>query len=209
VFQWGQHRFSWSRHRFTPEKWLRGHPSLRARHTQTHDSEKTKRQCWPDREHDLHSYSDLIGGIQELHDQRLSSFESFRHGAKHRDLSVDPSMFARTLMKTSALEASNPRDYIYAILGITVFPAKPMSVMDWVTVREFEDTPFLPIDYSADLSTILCTLTWAILMTDGLQPLVHIMPQHKSFASTGNSSLPSWVIDYKHKSNRPRMRSTR
>jgi hypothetical protein len=84
---------------------------------------------------------------------------------------------------------------VVVILGITSFPTKPMSILEWMTARESEVIPFIPVDYSTDFGTILCTVTWAVLISGGLQFLLHIMLQRKSFASMSLGSLLSRVID--------------
>jgi hypothetical protein len=103
--------------------------------------------------------------------------------------------FVETLLHTSVLNASNPRDYIYAIVGMTKFPAKPMSIHDWVKARQHE--VFIPIDYSADLNSPLITVTWAILMCGGLG----VLPRFGIVAVREDNAyqqyLLSWVINWR------------
>jgi hypothetical protein len=77
--------------------------------------------------------------------------------------------FIEALLGTSTLGSSNLRDYISGIVGIAGFPAKAMSIHEWTTARQHDD--FIPIDYSADLASILCCYTWAMLMKGGLAVL--------------------------------------
>jgi hypothetical protein len=99
-----------------------------------------------------------------------------------------------TLMDTGVLKATDPRDYIYAIMGMTGFPAKKASIEQWMTARN-QGEIFIPIDYTADLKSLLCIVTWVILMRGGLSMLA----KFKVFGSKGAGicdDLPSWVIDW-------------
>jgi len=71
-----------------------------------------------------------------------------------------------------------------------------MSLKDWETARRNE--VFIPIDYSADLNSILATVPWALLMKGGLG----ILAKFKVFIVgeddvSEENSLPSWVINWR------------
>ncbi|KAH7405636.1 heterokaryon incompatibility protein-domain-containing protein [Phaeosphaeria sp. MPI-PUGE-AT-0046c] len=118
----------------------------------------------------------------------LRCFERFSQEAKPVD-------FVETLLITGLLQATDPKDYIYGILGLTNLPAKPMPLQTWAATRSSELC--IPIDYSADLNDILTTVTWLAIMKGGLS----VIAKFKSFPSRGRdistSHLPSWVIDWR------------
>ena len=60
------------------------------------------------------------------------------------------------LLYTGLLNATNLRDHIYGIIGMTGFPAKPMRIRDWLTARQSE--LFIPIDYfcKSDFDHVCC-----------------------------------------------------
>lgn len=133
---------------------------------------------------------DAISTLNQLHLQNLNCFERFSTNKE----GVRPDII-ETLLDTSILGATNPRDYIYGILGITGFPAKPMPFQEWMTARRHEIV--IPIDYSTDLTSLLCAVTWAMLMKGGLT----VLAKFKTFAiddnATSEETLPSWVIDWR------------
>lgn len=119
----------------------------------------------------------------------LSPIERF---TIHKSSKLD---FIECLLDTGTLELTNPRDYIYGIVGMTGYPAKPMSIIQWRKERQYET--FVPIDYEADIVSILCATTWAMIMKGGLA----VIAKFKAFRSNEKSDsplqLPSWVIDWR------------
>jgi hypothetical protein len=73
------------------------------------------------------------------------------------------------LLYISLLGVTDYRDFIYAIIGITGFPVRVMTVREWIEKRQNE--VFIPIDYSADLISILYVVTWVTFMKAGLGAL--------------------------------------
>ncbi|RYC60101.1 hypothetical protein CHU98_g6105 [Xylaria longipes] len=138
---------------------------------------------------DIAAKVEAISTLHELHIVHINCFERYSS-----EKTPQPD-FVEALLYTGALEATNPRDYIYGILGITNFPSKAMSLQDWMGARH-EET-FIPIDYSLDLSSLLSIVTWALLMEGGLG----ILARFKAFADepddTVEKALPSWVIDWR------------
>jgi hypothetical protein len=70
------------------------------------------------------------------------------------------------MLYTNGLGASDQKDHVYAILGITGFPATPLKLADWFAKRSSLWT--IPIDCTADISSILATVTWSLIMKYGL-----------------------------------------
>ncbi|KAI1173327.1 hypothetical protein F4777DRAFT_558450, partial [Nemania sp. FL0916] len=97
-------------------------------------------------------------------------------------------------MYATTLEATNPRDYIYGILGMTKYPCKVMSLQEWMIARQEEI--FIPLDYSLDLSSFLCIATWVLLMTWGPGLLIWFKAFPLGSDSAAEQALPSWVIDW-------------
>tara|TARA_R110002003_G_scaffold245_2_gene17592 strand:- start:1682 stop:3403 length:1722 start_codon:yes stop_codon:yes gene_type:complete len=137
---------------------------------------------------DLRAQLDAISRLEHLHASRLACFENFAKRTGEQD-------FIETLLSTSKLGATDPRDYIYGVLGITGFPAKAMSLEDWRLARK--DSMFLPIDYSADLGSVLATVTWVLLMMGGLGVLAKFKVFGLSSRFTCDQPLASWVIDWR------------
>lgn len=131
---------------------------------------------------------DAFSTLVQLHRQNLHCFERFSHPA------VAQMDFIEILLDTSSLGATNPRDHIYGILGIANFPAKPMTIKNWITARQHH--VFILIDYSADMTSLLCAVTWMLLIKGGLAVLGNFKAFH-SKTETCQPTLPSWVIDWR------------
>jgi hypothetical protein len=86
--------------------------------------------------------------MHKLHNKRLDCFEPFKNEEQ------GPFSLIRALITTCSLRATNPRDHIYAVLGIAGMPAKAMSLETWMKTRTSYPMIFLPIDYRADLCSI-------------------------------------------------------
>jgi hypothetical protein len=130
----------------------------------------------------LKAISRLVG----LHTTRRSCFEQFHKRSDRQPDLID------TLLHTGVLHATDIRDHIYGILGITGFSAKPISIEDWEVRRHSE--VHIPIDYAAEWNAILCAITWAAIMKGGLA----LIAKFKVFDKhTSDSALPSWVIDWR------------
>ncbi|TVY18242.1 Heterokaryon incompatibility protein 6, OR allele [Lachnellula arida] len=133
---------------------------------------------------------EAISKLDQLHKYKLNCFEQF---SKKNRLQPD---FIEALLDTGLLKATNPLDYIYGIIGMIKFPAKAMTIQEWTMARQHE--VFIPIDYSANLTSILCAVTWAALMKGGLA----VLAKFKAFTSDDDNNacehpLPSWVIDWR------------
>lgn len=70
-----------------------------------------------------------------------------------------------------------------------------MPFQEWMTARRHETV--IPIDYSADWTSLLCAVTWVMLMKGGLA----VLAKFKTFALDDNAisdeTLPSWMIDWR------------
>lgn len=133
---------------------------------------------------------EAVSKLDQLHKYNLNCFEQFSKQNRHQP------DFIEALLDTGVLKATNPLDYIYGIIGMTKFPAKAMTIQEWTTARQHE--VFIPIDYSANQTSILCAVTWAALMKCGLA----VLAKFKAFPSDDDNNacghpLPSWVIDWR------------
>jgi hypothetical protein len=182
ILQCGHHEFIWST--------LLSRPKLLSRlpHLQ--------RYKYPDRIHstqrghagnppkDITLQFNTISRLIKLHTTQLGCFEQFRKRSHSQPDLID------TLLDTGVLQATDVRDHVYGILGITEFPAKPISMDDWNANRQSEVC--IPIDYTADWNAILCAVTWAAVMKGGIA----LIAKFKAFDKhTTDSTLPSWAID--------------
>ncbi|ORY11895.1 hypothetical protein BCR34DRAFT_312208 [Clohesyomyces aquaticus] len=154
---------------------------------QSENLKKTKKEPKGQFSRQLQTQLDAIAALDLLHKENLKCFERF---------STEPRPdFIETLLCTSRLGATNQRDHIYGISGMTGYPAKAMSIHDWMIAGKQEVS--ILIDYSASLTSILCALTWLLLMKGGLG----LLTRFKAFASdddgTSEQPLPSWVIDWR------------
>lgn len=143
--------------------------------------------------------------IEELNRQHRSGPESFEGFLR---LKTSPDLLW-TLLRTHNLGATNPLDQIFGVLGISTFPTKAMSIQHWIAARQ--TSILIPIDYTADMSAILTTVTWAILMQHGTRTHTGIdflphslcviadykIVRHEVRDNTCRSPLPSWVVDWK------------
>jgi hypothetical protein len=133
---------------------------------------------------------DAISKMDQLHKYNLNCFEQFSKKSRHKPNFID------ALLDTGVLNATNPLDYIYGVVGMTDFPAKAMTIQEWTMARQHE--VFIPIDYSANLTSILSAVTWAALMKGGLA----VLTKFKAFTPQDDDNayehpLPSWVIDWR------------
>ena len=154
----------------------------------------SRTQLVQDDEHlDAMLRKDIIPHLKQLYRYHLGPFERFfLKKAESLDL-ID------TLLMTTSLAASNPRDYVYAILGMTKFPARACSIQLWMQDRAPGDV-FIPVDYEADVRSILCAVTWAMLMKGGLRILAKFKfcPNENGPAHAEDEyRLPSWAIDWR------------
>ena len=186
-FHYGYHRFKWSQ--------SLSRPKLLLHHLREQDPKESKGQCEKDKNKITYGLNEIahqenaISGLDDLRMQNLRSFEVFSAKTSDKPEIVD------ALLYTGSLNATDPRDHIYGIIGMTGFPAKPMRIEDWLTARQSE--VFIPIDYSADLTSIMCAVTWTLLMRDDLR----VLAEYKVFSAdddgTCAQSIPSWVIDWR------------
>ncbi|KAJ4289863.1 hypothetical protein N0V90_011196 [Kalmusia sp. IMI 367209] len=141
---------------------------------------------------DVEFQLNAVHNLVQLHKDNIHNFERF---SPKDVVQLD---IIETLIETAALAASNPRDYMYGILGLTKFPARASSIQRWM--RERETDIYIPIDYSADMRSILCAVTWAMLMKAGLRIIAKfkVSIQHdKPSPFVEGRQLPSWVIDWR------------
>jgi hypothetical protein len=143
--------------------------------------------------------------IEELKQQHHSGPECFQ---SFLGTNTPPDL-AWTLFKTHNLGATNPQDRIFGVLGISEIPTKAMSIERWISARQA--SIFVPIDYTAEMSAILTTVTWAILMQHStrMHKTIEFFPHclavvadYKIVAcdvdlGTCQSLLPSWVVDWR------------
>lgn len=142
------------------------------------------------------------------HDGYFKQFESFAtkmHASMGTSLESSEALhasrmhtylnFFETLVDTISLEARNPRDHIYAIIGMTKFPAKPMTVNQWVKMRH--NVIFMPIDYEADRTDLYVALSWIFIMVFGLRSASWIQTVPGELAQC-HQTLPSWAISWEN-----------
>lgn len=129
-----------------------------------------------------------ISTIAQLHRIQLQCFERFSEpNRKQPD-------FIETLLDTGFLNATDPRDYIYGIIGITGFPARAMTLREWRIARK--SRLFIPIDYSINLASLLTAVTWVLLMKGGITILAKFKIFPVGNIRKAHKPLPSWVIDW-------------
>ncbi|TGO54011.1 hypothetical protein BCON_0114g00220 [Botryotinia convoluta] len=128
---------------------------------------------------------DAILKLNKVHAHELNCFKQF---SKPDYPNPD---FIEALLDTGRLQATNPKDYIYGIIGMTGFPVKPMLLHEWKSARRWE--LFIPIDYSMDINALLSVITWVLLMKCGLA----ILAKFKAFDLNNDGGLPSWAIDWR------------
>jgi len=186
IFQWGPHQFLWFPPLSNPKLLGNGRPSLTVDTNMTEDMNKRISIVGQSNQ----DQQTVTSRLRSLHNGHLSCFNYFSQSKVARLELVS------TLLQTGELEATNPRNHIYAVLGMTGCPAKPVSTREWMGARQHESDAFIPIDYSADLISILSTATWVMLMTEYSIPLMYVLTQCTSSAGPSRDSLPSWVVDW-------------
>ena len=185
-FQYGNYCFEWSQVLWEPDLLLK-FPLLRPS-TKVVEGPKVSRD--EVRAEGIHD--DQVNAMKKLYETRKQNLECFEIFAAQKTNRPD---FVDTLLNTGLLIATNPRDYIYGIIGMTDYPAKPMRIQDWLTARQ--SAVFIPIDYAADLTSIMCAVTWVLLMKDGPSILAQFKVNTQKDDGSCGQSLPSWVIDWR------------
>ena len=99
------------------------------------------------------------------------------------------------LLRMHNVEATNPLDFVYGVLGITRFPSKPMSVAAWANANDRES--FLPIDYSIDIEVLWCILSRVLLLQGGFNLLAKFKVNHRIEPEGEEPKLPTWAIDWR------------
>jgi hypothetical protein len=185
ILQIGTFSFEWFSLLHQPSFLAAGNPTLLS-HIQF-DSPYYRKFADPKYEY----FSKQVCAIEEVHQLRKQNLKSFERFSAKAHAQPD---FIEALLDTGLLDATDPRDYIYGIIGMTQFPARKLSFEDWKVMRDSET--FIPIDYSVDYQSLLLAVTWATLMKGGLA----ILAKFKVFSSTdpedGHES-PSWIIDWR------------
>lgn len=127
--------------------------------------------------------------------------ELLRHGASRTYCyqyfsNVDNVDLVEALLYTSNTKASNPRDYVYGLLGLSNYPAEAMSLGDW-TRSVFREN-YVPIDYGIDLISLNCVLSRILLNKLGLGLLAKFkIVEQEDESKVEHDRLPSWVIDWR------------
>jgi heterokaryon incompatibility protein (HET) len=110
--QCGNLRFKWSE--------MLCEPKMLSNIWHIDDKAKDKKKLEGETVNDIGAQVNAITSLDHLHTPRLNCFEQFSMQSNHRQ------DFVETLLDTGVLNASNPRDYTYGIMGMTAFPARAM-----------------------------------------------------------------------------------
>lgn len=181
----GNHEFRWPKLLSEPDL------LLRLPHLQSYSflAEQVCEKPGMKTSHEIMSQGNQVCRLKQTHALNLNCFERFSNSYQSRP------DFVETLLYTGTLNATNPKDYIYAIVGMTEFPARPMSIAEWIQIRKQEIV--IPIDYSADTTSILCAVTWTLVMIRGLSIITTFKAFDTSDDGSSGPNLPSWVIDWR------------
>ena len=95
-------------------------------------------------------------------------------------------------MVSRAFEATDPRDLVYAVLGMTNVPIESDSAAENAHVSF--DIPQMRIDYSATVSEVYQYVAKYIINRDKNLDILCILSTHRDENST---DLPSWTPDWR------------
>ncbi|PQE04520.1 Heterokaryon incompatibility 6 OR allele protein [Rutstroemia sp. NJR-2017a BVV2] len=185
ILQIGTFSFEWFSLLHQPNFLAAGNPNLLA-HIQF-DSPYYRKSTFAVPEY----FSKQIDAIEEVYQLRKQNLKSFKRFSAKAHTQPD---FIEALLDTGLLDATDPKDYIYGVIGMTQFPTRKLFFEDWKVMRDSEI--FIPIDYSIDYQSLLLAVTWAILMKGGLA----ILAKFKVFSSSDpedEHESPSWIIDWR------------
>ena len=101
-----------------------------------------------------------------------------------------PPELVETLLDTCQLEASDPRDHIYAILGLTNTPSRSVDVQD----NHQATGDFVRIDYSTPIAELFTSLTMYILRRDKNLSVIECFAANAWHRS--RVGFPSWVVNW-------------
>jgi hypothetical protein len=107
------------------------------------------------------------------------------------------------LMAGRAYDATNPRDKVYAVLGMADVPLNPLDKVPRLVWRGHtqREPPIMEIDYSASVSEVYQHTAKYFINRDENLDVLCILPSHRDETS---SDLPSWTPDWRvSQSSRP------
>lgn len=122
------------------------------------------------------------GTVSRLFEDRLNNYQIY---ADISQISTTPTNLETLLYYSKRLNATQPLDHVYAILGI------------WNSMRdESSGLGYMRVDYSASISDIYARATVLALRESGNLGVLSLVESRPSMTAP---DLPSWVPDYSQK----------
>ncbi|KAI3324016.1 heterokaryon incompatibility protein-domain-containing protein [Xylariaceae sp. AK1471] len=99
------------------------------------------------------------------------------------------------LMVGRAYDATDPRDKVYAILGIAEVPLNPRDLSPRLVLGgDIKEQPVMMVDYSASISAVYQHTAKYLINRDENLDILCILPTHRDATS---NDLPSWTPDWR------------
>lgn len=122
------------------------------------------------------------GTVSRLFEDRLNNYQTFSDISK---IATTPTNLETLLYHSKRLNATQPLDHVYAILGI------------WNSMRDgLLGTECIRVDYTASVADIYAGATFMAIRESGNLGILSLV---ESRPSTTAPDLPSWVPDYSQK----------
>lgn len=122
------------------------------------------------------------GTVSRLFEDRLNNYQIFSDISK---IATAPTNLETLLYHSKRLNATQPLDHVYAILGV------------WNSIRdELLGTEYIRVDYTASVADVYTGATLMAIRESGNLGILSLTESRPSMTAPG---LPSWVPDYSQK----------
>lgn len=85
---------------------------------------------------------------------------------------------------------------MYTILGMTSVLASPEPIAHWVKSQQ-KNRFWISIGYTEQIMCVLSSVSWCILMREGISFLTPFLPQSNFAADSNKETIPSWSVDWR------------
>ena len=138
--------------------------------------------------------------LRGIHEKKLKAFRNWLspvrlplHDHSGQVRIKDYPELVDTLLETNELAATDPRDHVFAILGLTNTPSRPADTHDSIAV----DDVSVPINYSATLAEVYRSLTMYVVQRDKNLSVVEFYTGDVWDHHSNSREFPSWVVDWR------------
>jgi hypothetical protein len=141
-----------------------------------------------------------LSSLRAIHEKKLKTFRNWvspdrraLHDHSGQLRIKDYPELVDTLLDTNELGATDPRDHVYAILGLTNTPSQPAAAHNSIV----NDKAIIPINYSATVVEVYRSLTMYIVQRDKSLSVIEFYTGNVWDHHSNSREFPSWVVDWR------------